>query len=99
MPQALQRTLPDANQQGNVRIFRKAAVQFRMFDIVQYVNHMSAADSWRIVYARFAVRRVFVELLDAVPGQLRHVLLASKVQTASGAGLDASRFQPRAHAI
>ena len=97
--QPLQRTFPDPDQQRHLRIFRQSAVMFRMIDVVQHVDDMRSADARRIVHAGVLVRGVLVQLLDALLGQILHVVLAAEVQAAGGTGFDAGRLQARAHAI
>src|SRR4029077_13787618 len=95
----LQRPLPHLDEERNGWVFGQTTVLLRLVFVVQHINHVRAADAGRIVNAGILVRAVGFELLRALVGQVQHVCLAAKVQAARGAGLDASRFKPRAYAI
>src|SRR5882762_9022595 len=47
----LQRAFPQPHRPRNVRIFRKATVNFRLRGVMQHVNDPGAANAWRIVHA------------------------------------------------
>ena len=64
-----QRALPDSNHPRHLRVFGQTAVEFRMIDIVQHVNHVRAADPGWIVYARVHVRSMLVQLLRRASGR------------------------------
>src|SRR5271163_3021226 len=62
----LQRAFPDADQQRNGRVLGKASVAFGMFDVVQHVHDMGAADARWIVNTGVGMRGVFPELRGAL---------------------------------
>ena len=85
---------------GTCGSFGQAAVALRLFDVVQDVDDVRAADARRIVDARVLVRRVLAQLLRArVSASVLHVVFGAEVQAAGGTRLDARRLQSRAHAI
>src|ERR1017187_10880437 len=70
-----------------------------MVDIVEHVDDVSSADAGRIVNAGAFVRRVLMQLLYALIGQVLHVVLAAEVETAGGTRLDTRRLKAGAYAV
>src|SRR4029077_13934202 len=67
--------------------------------VVQDVNYACAAHPRGVVHARAGEVGMFAQLFRAPFGKRLHVVLASKVQAASGAGLYAGRLKAFAHAV
>src|ERR1700735_4945861 len=99
IPQPFQRTFPQLNRVGDVRIFRQSAVQLRILGIVQHVDHMGAADSRWIVHTCVGKSRNIAQLFSARFGQLFHFRLGAEVQAAGGAGLNTGGFQAHRPAV
>ncbi len=70
-----------------------------MFDVVQHVHHVRAADAGRIVNSGVRMSCMFAKLRGALFAQLLHVIFGAEVQTSGGTRFDAGRFKARADAI
>src|SRR6266851_1799814 len=97
--QPLQRPLPQFDRPWNARIFRQAAVDFRLRGVMQNVNHSGTANTGWVVHPRIREIRMLAKLFRASFRKKFHIVLAAEVQAPRGARLDACRFQPFAHAI
>jgi hypothetical protein len=66
---------------------------------MQHVNHAGSAHAGRIVNTRIRKIIVFAQLLRPLFREVRHVILAAKMQAARRTRLDARRFKSLAHTI
>ena len=66
---------------------------------MQHIDDAGSAHACRIVDARLLDSVVLTKLLGASLREVHHVVLGSEVETAGGAGLDASRLQSLAHPV
>src|SRR5258708_1422324 len=97
--QPLQRPLPQFDRPWNARIFRQAAVDFRLRGVMQNVNHSGTANTGWVVHPRIREIRMIAKLLRSSLRKELHIVLAAEVQAPRGSRLDARRFQPFAYAI
>src|SRR5436305_5377620 len=70
-----------------------------MLGIVQHINNMCAADSFRIINACIFVGGVLTQLGSPRLSHGFHILFAAEVQASGRACLDARWLEPRAHPI
>src|SRR5580698_1448229 len=99
IPQPLQRAFPQPHRPRDLRILRQPTVQLRMFHVVQDVDHMGSTHSLRIVNSSIRESGMLAKLLGAGLRQFLHFQLGPKMQAASRARLDASRFESYRHAV
>src|SRR6266436_4605224 len=66
---------------------------------MQNVDHSSAADARRVIYAGLGEIVMIAKLLGTILGEELHVVLAAEMQATCGAGFDACRLQPFADAV
>src|SRR5579863_8541191 len=97
--QPLQRALPDADHQRDLRIFRQASISLRVFNVVENVHHMRSTHARRIVQSGILVRSMFPELRHTLAAEFTHIFFAAEMQAAGGTSLYTRRFQARAHAV
>src|SRR6202521_4425147 len=95
----LRGSFPETDHPRNVRIFGQSAIGLGIGSIVQHINDARSAHSGGVIDARFFKSEILAKLSCASLRQVLHVVLAAKVETAGGAGLDARRFQSLAYAI
>src|ERR1035441_3647538 len=67
--------------------------------IVEYVDHMGSADELRIVDAGVLPAEIFLQLLNALPGDEFHVVFCAELETTGGTCLDACGFETLADAV
>src|SRR5260370_32591929 len=82
-----------------MRIFRQPTIQLGILCVVEDVDHGRSAGAGRIVNSRVAVTRILAQLHGAGFRQFFHFRFRSEMQTSSGTGLDASRFEPYRYAV
>ena len=82
-----------------MRIFRQASVKFRMFNVVEDIHNVRAADAGRIVKSGIGMSCMFAKLRRALLAKLLHIVFRSEVQTSRRTRFDASRFKPGADPV
>src|SRR5262249_26058523 len=94
-----ERALPELDRPRNVRILRQATIRLGVSNVVEDVDDAGAADAGRVVNASVREVVMLLQLLGAGVRELQHVVLRAEMQTAGGAGLNASRLEVLRDAI
>lgn len=96
--QRLAEVLPQPDQRADHRLVRQAGVDPRRVGMVQYVHHMGAADTVRVVQPGVVVAPR-LQIDDALVGMHLHLFLAAEDDRPGRAGLHAGRLQAHADAV